>query len=200
MYLATVSVAETPQTEIAQIAATVHGLDTVGFIGDEEHVAMRSALDEARLLVEKNDRSGAIGKLNEFRTAVQGYHAGNVLVDEEAKHLTTEAAYVISRLGGVSSVRADEATAARASVRAIVSGETARIEFKAPAGSDVRIRIVDLRGSVLRTIRPGVASTGTREVLWDGRDDAGNTLPYGAYLLLLDADGASASARLPLQR
>ena len=56
----------------------------------------------------------------------------------------------------------------------------------------VGLRILDLRGRVVRTLVTGRQATGrTYETSWDGRNNAGNTMSSGTYLVDLTVDGRS---------
>ena len=68
------------------------------------------------------------------------------------------------------------------------------------AGSDpVALSIVDARGRTVRRIQVAGAS-GERQVVWDGRDQAGRPVAPGLYLVLARAGGAVAQAKLMLLR
>ncbi|HOX26480.1 MAG TPA: agmatine deiminase family protein [Candidatus Krumholzibacteria bacterium] len=49
--------------------------------------------------------------------------------------------------------------------------------------------VLDLRGRRVRTLVDGTCPAGTTEVYWDGRDDAGRSVPSGSYLYRLRAAG-----------
>lgn len=51
----------------------------------------------------------------------------------------------------------------------------------------VGLRIYDVRGALVRTLREGVAEPGRHEVVWNGRNDAGDAAPAGIYLFRLVA-------------
>ncbi|WP_432727153.1 flagellar hook assembly protein FlgD [Variovorax sp. W6] len=53
--------------------------------------------------------------------------------------------------------------------------------------SDVEIKIVDATGKVVRTIDAGSMTEGVNAVTWDGKDDAGNVVPAGAYSFNVNA-------------
>jgi len=65
---------------------------------------------------------------------------------------------------------------------------------------DVRLRVIDLQGRVVRTLLDGPQSPGVHTAQWDGGDDAGAPLPVGLYLLNLTAGGVTDSERLLLIR
>ena len=58
------------------------------------------------------------------------------------------------------------------------------------------LRILDVRGRVVRSL--DVSGRRTVSVVWDGKDDAGRTLPSGIYFAHLEASGSSASVRIAL--
>lgn len=53
--------------------------------------------------------------------------------------------------------------------------------------ANVDIKIVDASGNVVRTINSGSMKEGVNAVTWDGKDDAGNVVPEGAYRFTVDA-------------
>jgi flagellar basal-body rod modification protein FlgD len=61
--------------------------------------------------------------------------------------------------------------------------------------SDVDIKIVDGTGKVVRTISAGSMTEGVNAVTWDGKDDAGNVVPAGAYRFTVDATNGSATVK-----
>jgi hypothetical protein len=65
-------------------------------------------------------------------------------------------------------------------------GQTLRIEYSAPALSEVRLRVFDLRGRVVATIVDKRAG-GSNIIEWDGRDDLRELLPIGTYILHLES-------------
>jgi hypothetical protein len=65
-------------------------------------------------------------------------------------------------------------------------GQTLHIEYSAPAMSEVRLRVFDLRGRVVATIIEKPAG-GSNIIEWDGRDDLRELLPIGTYLLHLES-------------
>ncbi|MBN2363022.1 lamin tail domain-containing protein [candidate division WOR-3 bacterium] len=62
---------------------------------------------------------------------------------------------------------------------------------------NMKLKIFDISGSVLRTFESFIPEM-TQYFIWDGRDDSGNNLPPGIYVLLLNAklaDGRSFSSK-----
>jgi hypothetical protein len=58
------------------------------------------------------------------------------------------------------------------------------------------LRIYDAQGRLVRTL----AASQATQTVWDGRNDAGQLLPSGTYLVRCDAAGTHATTRLVLQR
>jgi flagellar basal-body rod modification protein FlgD len=68
----------------------------------------------------------------------------------------------------------------------------------ADTASDVVIEISNADGVLVRALRPGSGSSGPNEVLWDGLDAQGNSLPQGNYRINVraeDGDGNPVTAR-----
>jgi len=72
-------------------------------------------------------------------------------------------------------------TTGAASIRGTVAGP-----------GEVTVRVLDVRGRVVRTLHHGPLAPGPREILWDGRDDRGRPVPAGIYFCRWqDADRVS---------
>jgi flagellar basal-body rod modification protein FlgD len=64
----------------------------------------------------------------------------------------------------------------------------ARFEVTQDGPSDATVALVaDRNGKVVRTLQLGPRSAGTFEATWDGRDEKGNLLPPGDYVLTASA-------------
>ena len=64
-----------------------------------------------------------------------------------------------------------------------------RLHFELPRPGPVRLSIYDLNGRRRRTLIDREESAGTKEVVWDARDDAGHVLPTGVYFYRLETRG-----------
>lgn len=62
--------------------------------------------------------------------------------------------------------------------------------------SATHLRIYDVQGRLVRTL----AASQATQTMWDGRNDVGQLLPSGTYLVRCDVAGEHATARLILQR
>jgi hypothetical protein len=71
-----------------------------------------------------------------------------------------------------------------------------RVEISAP--SEVEIIICDVRGEVVRSLRPGPLAPGRHSLMWDGRDAAGRRCASGAYFASVRAGGRTAGGRFLL--
>jgi flagellar hook assembly protein FlgD len=69
--------------------------------------------------------------------------------------------------------------------------------------ADVSVAVLNAAGRVVRSSALGERPQGQVEVLWDGRSDAGSSMPSGSYVLLIRAeaaDGQRATARVGVSR
>ncbi len=64
--------------------------------------------------------------------------------------------------------------------------------------TDVRLRVYDLQGRLVRTLHEGATAAGWNTWLWDGRDHAGRLQASGAYFLRAQADGQATSRKMLL--
>jgi hypothetical protein len=70
-----------------------------------------------------------------------------------------------------------------------------------PDAAVAALDVYDLRGRHVRTLRRGPLAAGRTAVTWDGRDDAGRTLPTGPYLARLSLPGGTiASLKLTIAK
>ena len=58
-----------------------------------------------------------------------------------------------------------------------------RIAFTLAQAGDVELSVVDLSGRIVRTLASGPQSAGRHELNWNGRSDAGQSMPAGAYFV-----------------
>jgi hypothetical protein len=68
------------------------------------------------------------------------------------------------------------------------------IHFALPADGHVTLRIVDVKGRVVRILTDSVLGAGEHALAWDARDKAGQAVPSGVYFVDL-AMGAKRTAR-----
>ena len=59
-------------------------------------------------------------------------------------------------------------------------------EYELIGRCDVKIRILDLRGTVLRLLEEGFKEPGIHTAAWDGRDKAGKRVPPGIYFYRIE--------------
>ncbi len=72
-----------------------------------------------------------------------------------------------------------------------------RIVFELERRGAAKLAIYDSAGRHVRELYPGtVLDAGEHEIVWDGRDDAGRTLPSGVYLCKIAAATGTATTKL----
>lgn len=74
------------------------------------------------------------------------------------------------------------------------------LSWTQPRAGEARLRILDVRGRVVRHLDAGPRSAGGHEMVWDGVDDAGRLVASGAYHAEIRLDGQRRSVRLALVR
>ena len=79
-------------------------------------------------------------------------------------------------------------------------GPTATLRLVLPTHGDVRIDVLDVGGRRVRTILSGQEMAGSRDILWDGRDDTGAHAPSGVYFLRMEAAGAVGVCQVAIAR
>lgn len=77
-------------------------------------------------------------------------------------------------------------------------GETATINTTLSGGSRVRLLLLDGSRQVVRTLIDEVRPAGSYQDLWDGRNDAGETVPQAPYYAVLEYDVAGGTERVDL--
>ncbi len=92
---------------------------------------------------------------------------------------------------GATAVAAQPARPLRTGLEALRPNPTrlsATLHYAIGQGGPVNISLYDAAGRVVRTLSSGVMPAGRYSVVWDGRDDAGQSVASGVYYLRLAAD------------
>ena len=74
------------------------------------------------------------------------------------------------------------------------------IGYELPRGSRVVMRMVDVRGRLVRTLVDGYRPAGAHRAFWDGRDDSGRAAASGVYLAVGEWMGSRTVGRITLVR
>jgi hypothetical protein len=77
---------------------------------------------------------------------------------------------------------------------------TFRTGGKAGGAAPAEVSIFDVSGRRIRTILSGEFEPGSRSVDWDGRDDAGESVPGGIYFLRAASGGTDTRLKIPVTR
>jgi len=64
--------------------------------------------------------------------------------------------------------------------------ESTKLRFTLEKTLPVRLSVIDMIGRKHRNFPEASLNSGTHEIVWDGRNDAGQKLPPGSYILLVD--------------
>ena len=72
------------------------------------------------------------------------------------------------------------------------------IGFTLKQSSSVSLQVFNTHGQLVATLVEGTRSAGTYQTVWDGRDDQGQAVSSGIYIVRLDAAGQQASRKMLL--
>ncbi len=73
-----------------------------------------------------------------------------------------------------------------------------KIEYELAADRQVNVSIYDVDGSLVRTLVNGLQSAGSQNVIWDGRDNAGQTVSSGTFFYRIDAGDISETRKMTM--
>ncbi len=73
-----------------------------------------------------------------------------------------------------------------------------KIAFALDRSGPVQLAVYDLQGRLVRTLLSEPLVAGQHDLVWDGRDDAGQQAASGTYVYRLTADGATLSRKMTL--
>lgn len=77
-------------------------------------------------------------------------------------------------------------------------GPETSIGYALDTDAPVRLSVFDARGRQVRSLVDASQATGSYQVRWDGRDDAGNRVPRGIYVYRLQAGGRAEVRKMVL--
>lgn len=196
--ITTVLVAEMPQNEIASIEEVITDLDTIGVLGGAESAALHRRLDGSIEAANGADSAAAIAGIHAFVDDVAGLFSSGVLVPEEARPLIDKSNYIATRLlfqrASVAGEERSTTTGLRTtSVQSLNDG--VMIGYRLDRAEHLRLTVADLRGEVVRSIDLGARDGGAGEVRWDMTNNAGEKVPNGLYLYVIEGKQGKVSGR-----
>ena len=77
-------------------------------------------------------------------------------------------------------------------------GPLTTIRFDLPRPSNVRLDVYDITGRRVRTLVEETLPAGSRNIIWDGRDDRGNPAASGVYFYRFDAGSYRETKKMTL--
>lgn len=75
-----------------------------------------------------------------------------------------------------------------------------KLRYTLPKSAHVRLSIYNARGHLVKILVDGMQTKGSKEVMWDGRDEFGNEVASGVYFLRLAVDAQRFARKLILQK
>jgi hypothetical protein len=77
---------------------------------------------------------------------------------------------------------------------------TTTINFNVPQTTTLRLSVYNLLGQRIRVLLDGVVQAGNRQVVWDGRNEAGNMMGSGIYFYRLEGNGVNMTKKMILMK
>jgi hypothetical protein len=78
--------------------------------------------------------------------------------------------------------------------------DNVKLDFELRQPGKVRVDVYNIKGQKVRGLENGFLAKGRHELVWNGRDDAGNRVSAGVYILRLGSGGESRTRRLVLMK
>jgi hypothetical protein len=72
------------------------------------------------------------------------------------------------------------------------------LRWSLPQAGEVRLRVHDVAGRIIRTLQNGRLPAGEHSVVWDQRDDGGHRVSPGLYFVRFEASGRSLGQKVIL--
>jgi len=88
--------------------------------------------------------------------------------------------------------------AARVSIQPNPFNPTTTISLEVTVPAHVVLRVFDVRGAVVRTLRDEFMAAGRHTIRWDGRDDGGRSVSSGIYFVRFESAGVGVTHRAVL--
>ncbi|MDD2331652.1 MAG: FlgD immunoglobulin-like domain containing protein, partial [Candidatus Cloacimonetes bacterium] len=74
------------------------------------------------------------------------------------------------------------------------------ISFSLQRPGEVSLAIYNLKGQKIKTLLEGKMTGGTHQIVWNGKDNAGQAAPSGIYLYRLQADGKNQTGKMVMMK
>ncbi len=124
-----------------------------------------------------------------------------VVYKSRSADIAKSGSYLLRLAPGVTNVPGGESTPERTALRAVAPNPfnpCTTITFDLVAPADTRLEVLDLQGRRVRALVSASLPAGRHEFVWDGRDQAGEPLPSGAYMARLVAGDVRQMRKLTL--
>ena len=165
-------------------------------VADGFHVYRRAGNEETARRLTNFPLSNGDGRLRFFDPA-SGYAAGTVL---HYSHGTMRDGVEVGRSEEVT-VQLTGGVPAATVLHPVFPNPfnpVTNIRIELQGASHARLTVFDLAGRHVRTLVNAMLPAGVHEQQWNGRDDAGQLVPSGAYYVRLDTDHESVMQRMML--
>ncbi len=115
----------------------------------------------------------------------------------ERTDLSQPVGFIVSGVSGVGDV-----VLGSTSLRVLgsVTGSQSRLELSLPGQADVTVDIYDARGARVRQLFTGTLNSGTRVLVWDGKDTHGQAVASGVYFVRMNTGREALTDRVVIVR
>lgn len=73
---------------------------------------------------------------------------------------------------------------------------SADIQYKVIRAGKVKVDVYNIKGQHIKSILEETKSSGSYQLIWDGKDKAGNKVAPGIYFMRLEADGKALTKKM----
>ena len=75
-----------------------------------------------------------------------------------------------------------------------------RIRFDLPSTENVKVNVYNMLGENVRELFNGELNAGRNELIWNGNNNYGNSVPSGVYIYKIESNGNILSSKMILQK
>ena len=198
----------TPEQQIENLMDEIQNLIDEGDLKQGQGKSLLVKLQSALTQMGAGDVAAAITQLQVFITQVDGFIKSRLLAREEGEPLIVASNAIIDQLSclpkhGITDQQEElvqpTTFALKQNYPNPFNPET-RISFALPEAGEVELSIYNLQGQIVRKLISQQVNAGHHEVIWNGKDEAGQILPSGVYLHKLKVNGFEETRKMTFMK
>jgi hypothetical protein len=192
----------TPTTELSELIMIIQNLITYGGIKESQGISLIKKCNDALTNIYNGNTKTAVNNLNTFINMVKNLMADGRISRDQGNELIARAKAIIAMLKGTKSAVTglqlydfedfvnEEEPVTESGLGVIYPNpfsESIIINYEVstadPGTGKVLVRIFDLNGRPVTTIVNMIMQSGHYTVTWNGKNDKGEQVPGGAYII-----------------